>query len=291
MKPAAIYCRVSTTDQADHGTSLETQREAGLAKARELGWEISEEFIVMEDWSGTDLQRPGLQQILNWVRLTNIGGVIISNPDLLYRPENEGDEWHIFEILQEFEDAGLDVVWTDPSVPSKGPMSAIFTFLDSWRSGQERRAILERTQRGRLAIANKGGLLGGFTPYGYEYLPKTATSLATLEINEEQARVVRDIYRWLIEEHLSSRAIAKRLTESGIPSPKGNKLWHPSVVNYLVRQEAYCGVMYFNRREPVEPERCRKKVGCVKSAKSSRKLRPREDWIPIPVPATIDRNT
>ena len=102
-----------------------------------------------------------------------------------------------------------------------------------------------------MATARKGGLLGGFTPYGYEYVPKTATSLATLEINEEQARVVRDIFRRLIEEHLSCRAIAKRLTESGIPSPKGYKVWHPGVVNYLVRQEAYCGVMYFNRREPV----------------------------------------
>jgi len=51
---------------------------------------------------------------------------------------------------------------------------------------------------------------------------------------------VREIFRWLIEEHLSCRAIAKRLTESGIPSPKGYKVWHPGVVNYLVRQEAYC---------------------------------------------------
>ena len=65
----------------------------------------------------------------------------------------------------------------------------------------------------------------------------------------------------------------------------------PGVVNYLVRQEAYCGVMYFNRREPVEPERHRKEGGSGQNAKSSRKLRPREDWISIPVPAIIDRNT
>ena len=223
MKPAAIYCRVSTTNLADHGTSLETQKEAGLAKARELCQEISEEFIVMEDWSGTDLQRPGLQQILNWARLSIISVIIIYTLDRLYRPENEGDEWHIFEILQQFEDAGVEVVWVDPTVPSKGPMTAIFTFLDSWRSGQERRAIRERTRSRRLAIANKGGLLGGFTPYGYEYVPKTANSLATLAIKEEQARVVREIYRWLIDEQLSSPAIAKRLMDSGILSPQGRE--------------------------------------------------------------------
>ena len=34
MTIAAIYCRVSTTDQKDNGTSLETQKEAALAKCR-----------------------------------------------------------------------------------------------------------------------------------------------------------------------------------------------------------------------------------------------------------------
>jgi site-specific DNA recombinase len=37
---AAIYCRVSTQDQQDQGTSLDSQREACLKKAEELGYQV-----------------------------------------------------------------------------------------------------------------------------------------------------------------------------------------------------------------------------------------------------------
>lgn len=39
MKTATIYCRVSTEDPEREGTSLESQMEACLNKARDLGTE------------------------------------------------------------------------------------------------------------------------------------------------------------------------------------------------------------------------------------------------------------
>lgn len=42
MPIAAIYGRVSTTDQKDNGTSLETQLEAAQAMAAEIGWTVPE---------------------------------------------------------------------------------------------------------------------------------------------------------------------------------------------------------------------------------------------------------
>ena len=291
MTIAAIYCRVSTTDQKDNGTSLETQLAAALALAADMGWTVPEEYIILVDESGTDLQRPGLLRLFNLATTGLIQAVIILNLDRLYRPEHEGDEWRIFEVLNRLESAGAEVVSTDSSVHSTGPMASIFTFMNSWKSGKERRAILRRTRTGRLAIARKGGLLGGFTPYGYRYVPKTPNSLATLVIDEPQARIIRVIYRWFLEDKLSCRAITRRLTEKGIPTPQGNKIWQPSVVNQMVRQELYCGTMYFNRREPVRPKQRREQTRTGTNPKTSRRLRPQEEWIPIPVPAIIDRAT
>jgi len=65
---AAIYCRVSTEDQEREGTSLISQKEACLKKAQELGYTVSEEFIVMETYSGLSLNRPKLDQLRQWVR-------------------------------------------------------------------------------------------------------------------------------------------------------------------------------------------------------------------------------
>ena len=59
----------------------------------------------------------------------------------------------------------------------------------------------------------------------------------------------------------------------------------------MVRQELYCGTMYFNRREPVRPKQRREQTRTGTNPKTSRRLRPQEEWIPIPVPAIIDRAT
>jgi len=46
---AAIYCRVATEDQEREGTSLDSQLEACLNKAHELGYEVPEKFIIIEE--------------------------------------------------------------------------------------------------------------------------------------------------------------------------------------------------------------------------------------------------
>ena len=156
MKQAALYCRVSTSEQKEEGTSLDTQRDQGLIKASELEWTVSQEHVIQEDWTGTDLQRPGLLRLLDLARSGEIQGLIIYTLDRLYRPENDGDEWRVFEVLQQFRDAGAEVEWVDPSIPAHGPLSSIFTFLDAWRAGRERRQIAERTMRGRREAARRG---------------------------------------------------------------------------------------------------------------------------------------
>ena len=82
----------------------------------------------------------------------------------------------------------------------------IFSAIAEW----ERDRILERSTEGILATARKGGLLGGFVPYGYNYVPRSDGSFAHLVINERQAAVIMDMFCWLIDEHMSCRGISLR---------------------------------------------------------------------------------
>ena len=77
MRIASILNRVSTKDQKDSGSSLETQLEQCLKKAAELGLEVPNEFIIQEDWTGTDLQRPNILTLLRWARSGSIQAIII----------------------------------------------------------------------------------------------------------------------------------------------------------------------------------------------------------------------
>lgn len=61
-----------------------------------------------------------------------------------------------------------------------------------------------------------------------------------LVVNEEQARLVCRIYGMFLQGR-SAYAIAKILTEEGIPSPAGKATWYASTVNSILTNEKYKG--------------------------------------------------
>ena len=65
-------------------------------------------------------------------------------------------------------------------------------------------------------------------------------------------RPSRYVYRWLVEEHLSCRGIAKRLTELGVPTHTGKHQRNPSTVNGMLKQAVYRGSFHYHRAEAVE---------------------------------------
>jgi site-specific DNA recombinase len=73
---AAIYARVSTKEQKEGGSSLETQVDVCLKKARDLGYEIPNEFIFREGYSGISFNRPEYNKLMEVARRGSIEGVI-----------------------------------------------------------------------------------------------------------------------------------------------------------------------------------------------------------------------
>ena len=277
MTRAALYCRVSTSEQRDEGTSLDTQRDHGLLKAGELGWNIHQEHIILEDWTGKDLQRPGLLRLLELARAGKIQGVIIYTLDRLYRPENDGDEWRVFEVLQQFQDAGVEVAWVDTSIPARGPLSSIFTFLDTWRAGRERRAIIERTSRGLLEKARRGKVISrAAAPYGYRFDPETST----LVLQEDEAKIVRMAFYTYTQERLSLVGLADRLNRLAITPPGAGYRWHSSSIGRMLGNETYAGTLWHHRWQ---------QVGTTKGNRPRFKERPKHEQVAVSVPSIVSR--
>ena len=83
----------------------------------------------------------------------------------------------------------------------------------------ERAQIHERTRRGRLEKARRGEFMPwAYHCYGYQYLPKRHGCAPQVIINPEEAEVVRQLYRGLVEEQLSCRQLTKRLNEARTPT-------------------------------------------------------------------------
>jgi len=108
-----------------------------------------------------------------------------------------------------------------------------------------------------------------------------------LEIDEETAPVVRRIFE-MYANGATIRAIAKQLTDERVPtkfdregSPKqrpqkryGYGVWSITLLQRMLNNSTYAGRAYWNKRTAV--------------TRTTRRVRPREEWIEIPVPPIID---
>ncbi len=277
---AAVYARVSTDEQAKGGTSLDTQVQQALTKAQQLGWQVPDGYIIKEDWTGKDLDRPGLSKLLNLASQRLISGVVMFTLDRLYRPDQPGDEWRVFEALQRFQDSGVKVEWVDASLSAReGPFSGLMMFLDSWRAGEERRKIVERTIRGKKARAAQGRIPQGTGKgiFGYYYDSQTKTR----RINEEQAATVRKLFEWA-NQSFSFHGMAQKLNMEGVPTLLGSR-WHPLTIRRMIANSVYAGLGYYGKTQRVT----------TPDGKSHIKEQPKSCWVEIPgaTPAIVSMET
>jgi len=287
LKLAAAYARVSTERQEQQET-IASQLEALRRAAKDGGYDLPPEFeFIDEGYSGARLDRPALDRLRDLVADGAVDVVLIYAPDRLARQYA-----YQVVVLDELKRAGCEVIFLNRAF-SQNPEEQMLLQIQGVFAEYERALITERTRRGRLFAARQGRVnWGGTPPYGYTCLRKTESAPQQLSINETEAAVVRQMYRWLVEEELSSYAIQKRLTERGVPTRHRNTQgWCQSTVIGMLRNPLYKGEAFYNRTQRADARRARGPRG-LKDVRPgnlrSRGLRPPEEWIAVRVPALID---
>ena len=187
---AAIYCRVSTEDQEREGTSLDSQLEACLKKAHELGYEVPEEFIILEIYSGLTLDRPKLPRLRQWVRDKEVDAVIAYTLDRLSR-----DPVHFIILQEEMEKAGVKLILVTETIDSSD-LGKLITYIKGYAAKLETEKIKERTTRGIKERIKAGRMPSGRRArlYGYTYLPGKGIGEGVRYINEPDAKWVKQIF-------------------------------------------------------------------------------------------------
>jgi len=114
-------------------------------------------------------------------------------------------------------------------------------------------------------------------------------------MHEAEAEVVRQMYRWCVEEQLSSYAIHKRLTLQGVPTRKHHRRgWAQSTVIEILRDSVYKGDGAYNRTGPGDTQRPYMQRGWKDQRPGNRRARvrrPQEEWMPVRVPVLSDPET
>src|SRR3954449_9045308 len=282
---AAIYARVSTERQERQQT-IDSQLDRLRAWARSADHELSEAHIFRDEgYSGARLDRPGLDALRDAVRDREVDIIGVLAPDRLARK-------YAYQVLllEEFRRAGCAVAFVNRAI-SDDPGDQLLLQIQGAVAESERALLAERFRRGKQQMARAGQFIGAKAPYGYRYLPRRDSVAGRLEIDLAEAEIVRMLYDWLVTEGLTLRQILKRLNFGPWFPRCGRRPWSPSTVHHILADPVYTGTAYANRYRFVPPKKPRRPRGPRTHEASCRQLKPREQWIPIPVPALIDQET
>jgi site-specific DNA recombinase len=277
----ALYARVSTAQQEKQGT-IESQIAALDAYAAAHGLAIAPEHRYIDDgYSGARLDRPGLERLRDAAWRGELDRVLILSPDRLARHYA-----YQYVVVEELERAGCAVIFVTGSFVAT-PEERLVREVHGLFAEFERAALQERSRRGKLHAARQGAFFTGAGPYGYTYLPAHDGQLSRCVVNEAEATIVRQMFTWLVEEQLSTAAVAKRLTTQGVPTRRGHVPWSPASVYKILNNRAYTGTHYYNRSMNA-PEGGRDGAHLRRPTKDPRRcLRPSEEWIAVPWPTII----
>jgi site-specific DNA recombinase len=279
----ALYARVSTERQGRNQT-IDSQLTALQAWAAASGHEINEDHIFRDEGlSGSRLDRPGLDRLRDAVRDGVVSTVAVLSPDRLARKF----AYQVL-LLEEFRRAGCAVVFLHHPI-SEDPNDQLLLQIQGAIAEYERAVLAERFRRGKLQKARAGQVLAGRAPYGYRYVHRREDSLGHLVIDEGEADLVRTLYTWLTEERMTIRQILKRLNFGPWMPRSGRPPWSASTVHHILSDPVYAGTAYANRYLNVPARKPRSVRG--RNEPTCRQLRPREEWIAIPVPAIVDQET
>jgi site-specific DNA recombinase len=100
------------------------------------------------------------------------------------------------------------------------------------------------------------------------------------------------MFRWLIQEQLTTRQIVKRLNALKIPTRTGhNSVWHVASVRCMLSNSIYTGQGYYNRTKSGVPRKETRRKFHPRTDNYAREPRPPEEWVPITAPALISAET
>jgi site-specific DNA recombinase len=282
---AALYARVSTAHQEQEQTVA--SQVAALERAAEvMGLTLrADHRYIDEGFSGSRLDRPAFDALRDAAADGLIDIVLVHCPDRLAR-----NYVHQQVVIEELTKRGVEVHFVEHPIGERAE-DRLLLQMQGVIAEYERAKIVERTRRGTLHKVRSGQMLPfSRPPYGYAILRSPETPRGVLVVDEIEAEHVRSMFRWMTEEGLGVRQIAKRLNELGV-RPKQRPFWVQTSVYRILTNTVYVGKAVYGKREFVEPKRPRKQGGYRKNQRSSARLRPSSQWIEIPVPAIIEVST
>lgn len=238
MKPqAAVYCRVSTEEQARTGLSLGIQEDTCRRAAEADGYEVAECYID-DGYSGRSSKRPAYKAML--AALHDYRAVYILRLDRLSRSVRD-----LFNVLADFSESDTILRTVHGSTDLSSAMGRAMVGVSAVFGALEAELTQERVEEAMDNIVAQGRKLG-FAPYGYTQ-PGPRQIIVP---DPKTAPVVREIFH-LYATGTPLVELCREMQRQGHLSPTGNTNWGINTIRTMLSRETYIGKILHSRHGTV----------------------------------------
>lgn len=231
MKKVALYVRVSTEDQVE-GYSINEQVDKLTKYCEVKDWNVYDTYLD-PGFSGSNINRPGLTNLIKDVERKKVDTVLIYKLDRLSRSQKDT----LYLIEEIFIANDIDFVSLNENFDTSTPFGKAMIGILSVFAQLEREQITERMQMGKVGRAKSGKAMSWANPpFGYQYID------GELIIDEYEASIVKRIFN----EYLGGKSITKirdDLVSEGINGKK--KPFSYRSVSFILKNVLYTGQQRF----------------------------------------------
>lgn len=234
-----IYARVSTKRE-EQKNSLENQVSLAERMAKEHGFTIVGRYID-NGVSGTGFKnRLEITRLLNDAKSKKFDVVIAKSVSRLGR--NLGKS---LSLANDLEQEGIRLILPEDDYDTETSKSRFMFNLKAILAEEESSKMSERIKLALREKANQGEYKASQAPYGYSINPITKK----LEVNEETATIVKEIFRLYLYEGWGMFKISNYLMKNGTPAPRKGKKWHQNTIKGILNNQAYIGKLVHCKEE------------------------------------------
>lgn len=230
----AAYCRVSTSsdEQLD---SLNNQKSFFNEYAERNGHKLVK-LYADEGLSGTSLKnRKAFLQLMQDAKIGLFEQIVVKDVSRFAR--NTVD---FLQSIRQLKSYGVNILFLTANMESMGESEFVLTMFSALAQ-EESANLSKRVKFGKKINAKKGRVPQRI--FGYDRIDNF-----TLEINFDEAKVVRDIYRLYLDQGLGCRTISLELNQLGHKT-KFDCEWNPRGVRRVLTNSIYCGHYVNNKYE------------------------------------------
>jgi site-specific DNA recombinase len=244
---AVLYSRVSTDDQAKHGTGLDLQLDHGRQVIERNGWTTVGEYTD-DGISGTVLHRPALDRLLAACRAGEVDVMVVYDWTRLGRKDSVSAT-----IREELEESGVRLCVNGQVYDSTDEAMFMGTVFGGAGTLDKRKAVRRMTE-GLHQRAKQGAYTGGMTPYGVtlrypEQVGAGPKPKAEFVIDEAEANCIRAAWKMVVVEHKTAWQSAVELNALG-HRPRQSERWTPRNLRRVLMSPSLKGEVIYAKTGP-----------------------------------------